>query len=72
MDDGRGFDVTQVMDARLEQRKLGLYGMRERASLLGGKLTIESTPGMGSAVFVEIPLDREKGNHGKDSPPGSG
>lgn len=71
-DDGRGFDVTQVMDARLEQRKLGLYGMRERASLLGGTLTIESTPGMGTAVFVEIPLDREKGNHGKDPPPGSG
>jgi signal transduction histidine kinase len=33
--------------------------MRERASLLGGTLTIESSPEEGTSVFVEIPLDRE-------------
>ena len=56
-DDGVGFDVQRVLQsARLEQ-KLGLYGMMERASLLGGRLVIESRPGAGSSVFVEIPLD---------------
>ncbi len=55
-DDGVGFDVQRVLQsARLEQ-KLGLYGMMERASLLGGRLVIESRPGAGSSVFVEIPL----------------
>ncbi len=51
-DDGRGFDPAL---ARSADRRLGLYGMRERAELLGGKLTVESAPGQGASVFVEIP-----------------
>ena len=38
----------------------GIFGMRERATLLGGTLTIESTPGAGTTVFVEIPLQMER------------
>ncbi len=52
-DDGRGFDPEAV--GKAEQR-LGLYGIRERAELLGGRLTIESEPGHGTSLFVEIPL----------------
>jgi signal transduction histidine kinase len=52
-DDGRGFDP--LVAGKAEQR-LGLYGVRERAELLGGKLTIESEPGRGVSLFVEIPL----------------
>ncbi len=55
-DDGRGFDVRAVMESAQEESKLGLYGMRERAELVGGRLQIESTPGTGSSVFVEIPI----------------
>jgi signal transduction histidine kinase len=66
-DDGRGFDVARVMDSRPHEGNLGLYGMRERASLLGGTLTIESTPGRGTAVFVRIPLEGREGDDGKDS-----
>jgi signal transduction histidine kinase len=58
-DDGIGFDVEEVMGSHVLQTNLGLYGMRERASLLGGTLTIESSPEEGTSVFVEIPLDRE-------------
>ncbi|MCX7682594.1 MAG: PAS domain S-box protein [Anaerolineae bacterium] len=50
-DDGVGFDVEA---AKLSGR-LGLLGMQERAEMLGGWLTIESTAGVGTAVFVEIP-----------------
>lgn len=67
-DDGVGFDVARVMDSRPHEGNLGLYGMRERASLLGGTLTIESTPGRGTAVFVRIPLEGREGDDGKDSP----
>jgi signal transduction histidine kinase len=56
-DDGSGFDVSQVMGSHVHEGNLGLYGMRERAALLGGMLTIESAPGEGTSVFVEIPLD---------------
>ena len=55
-DDGRGFDVEGVLTSG-QLKRLGLHGMQERASLVGGKLTLESTPGIGTAVFIEIPLD---------------
>lgn len=50
-DDGRGFDSA----ASTGDRHLGLVGMRERAELLDGKLTIESTPDSGTSIYVEIP-----------------
>jgi signal transduction histidine kinase len=64
-DDGKGFDVTSVMGP-YPHEKLGLYGMRERASLLGGTLTIESTPGTGTAIYVEIPLREGVNGYGQD------
>jgi signal transduction histidine kinase len=51
-DDGIGFDSHQAA----QSNRLGLYGMTERAQLLDGNLTIESTPGQGTTVFVEVPL----------------
>jgi PAS domain S-box-containing protein len=50
-DDGIGFSA----DPSGERERLGLVGMRERAEMLGGSLTIESTPGMGTSVIVEVP-----------------
>jgi signal transduction histidine kinase len=63
-DDGCGFEADQMVRGSLPERWLGLSGMRERAELLGGQLTIESAPGAGTTVFVEMPLDRERGTHG--------
>jgi two-component system, NarL family, sensor histidine kinase UhpB len=51
-DDGRGFDV----DEALRCGRLGLLGMRERVSMLGGTLTIESSERIGTTVFAEVPL----------------
>jgi signal transduction histidine kinase len=49
-DDGRGFDAgASRRDA------LGLVGMRERAVLVGGRLSIESAPGGGTTLTVEVP-----------------
>jgi signal transduction histidine kinase len=53
-DDGRGFDV----EAALRARSSGLEGMRERSRLAGGRLTIESAPGEGASLSVELPLDQ--------------
>jgi PAS domain S-box-containing protein len=52
-DDGAGFDTEQVLPAR--DRRLGVVGMRERASLLGGTLDVESKPGQGTTVVARIP-----------------
>jgi PAS domain S-box-containing protein len=60
-DDGRGFDPA-ALDRVLAGRGSGVLGMRERAELLGGRLTIESAPGAGTRVRAKIPLpDREGG-----------
>jgi signal transduction histidine kinase len=58
-DDGCGFEVDRLMHGPVDERWLGLSGMRERAELLGGSLTIESAPGAGTTVFVEVPLGEE-------------
>ncbi|HEY8193114.1 MAG TPA: ATP-binding protein, partial [Gaiellaceae bacterium] len=49
-DDGRGFDPAQTHDDGL-----GLLGMRERISLVGGRLTMESEPERGTTVAIEVP-----------------
>ncbi|MBI2322878.1 MAG: HAMP domain-containing protein [Chloroflexi bacterium] len=54
-DDGQGFDLAAVHAAPLEKR-LGLAGMGERAALIGGALTVETSPGAGTTVFLEVPL----------------
>ena len=51
-DDGQGFDVTDA----LSERQLGLVGMRERANLVGGSMTVESSPGRGTTIGVNVPL----------------
>ena len=56
-DDGAGFDVEAIRHSRVPAGDLGLLGMEERALLVGGSLTIESHPGRGTAVFVEVPLE---------------
>jgi signal transduction histidine kinase len=56
-DDGRGFDPDALphADAREGRRHLGLLGIRERLSLVGGTLTVESAPGAGTTLFVQVP-----------------
>jgi signal transduction histidine kinase len=54
-DDGSGFDVEAVLRGP-RVRGLGLPGMRERAALVGGSVTIESTPGEGTTIYVRVPL----------------
>ena len=54
-DDGVGFDLRAlVVTAR--RQPLGLIGMQERASLLGGSVIVDSRPGAGTTVSVTLPL----------------
>ncbi|HKI91546.1 MAG TPA: sensor histidine kinase [Gaiellaceae bacterium] len=49
-DDGAGFDPADVREGAL-----GVVGMRERVLLLGGRFEIDSSPGTGTTVVVELP-----------------
>lgn len=53
-DDGVGFDLTVEASGPTSGR-LGLIGMQERAALLGGTFTLESKPGKGATVLVQVP-----------------
>lgn len=56
-DDGRGFDAgTLPALPHAHSERLGLVGMRERAALQGGVLTIDSAPGAGTRVTARLPL----------------
>jgi signal transduction histidine kinase len=52
---GVGFDPEAVDPSRF-----GLRGIRERARLLGGRALIETSPGQGTRLAVELPLERER------------
>jgi signal transduction histidine kinase len=54
-DDGVGFDV-QRSDHPDDPYGLGLIGIRERVSRLGGSLRLESSPGRGTRLTVELPV----------------
>jgi signal transduction histidine kinase len=53
-DRGVGFDPEAVVDGHF-----GLEGIRERARLSGGSAAIESAPGKGTTVTVELPIAAE-------------
>jgi PAS domain S-box-containing protein len=53
-DRGCGFDPEATLKA---PRSSGLIGMRERISLLGGSMTIESSQGAGTTITAELPVD---------------
>jgi signal transduction histidine kinase len=50
-DNGVGFTHASTMT----EEQLGLFGMRERVEMLGGRFTIESSPGKGTTIKAEVP-----------------
>ncbi len=55
-DDGKGFDLWSLLEAKDGIPPLGILGMRERAALLGGQLAIDSKPGRGTIISVSVPV----------------
>ena len=53
-DDGKGFNLRTAVGSK--DRGIGLINMRERASFVGGTLEIESRKGVGTTLFVRVPL----------------
>ncbi|RJX30462.1 MAG: PAS domain S-box protein [Desulfarculus sp.] len=57
VDNGAGFAAERLS----EREGLGIAGMRERASLAGGELSLRSRPGQGTEVILRLPLDQPRG-----------
>jgi signal transduction histidine kinase len=58
-DEGCGFVLAGVDNG---PRGLGLVGMRERATMIGGRIVVDSTPGVGTTVRVVVPRKPENPN----------
>lgn len=57
-DDGIGFEPPETSGGRWSGG-LGLYGMRERVANVGGRLSLNSAPGAGTLIRVEVPVSQE-------------
>jgi len=55
-DDGRGFDVQEITKVEKTGRGVGLFGMKERVTLVGGSCSVQSQPGQGTTITSEVPL----------------
>ncbi len=65
-DNGSGFAFAE------EGKGLGLSGMRERALLVGGKLEIDSRPGKGTTVKLEVPIRTQQAANGAEDSESAG
>jgi PAS domain S-box-containing protein len=54
-DDGKGFHVGRTEAGPSQRRGMGLVGMRERAASFNGVFVLDSQPGRGTEIIVEIP-----------------
>lgn len=59
-DDGKGFDVNKLTRVESSGRGAGLFTVKERVSLLDGTCHIDSQPGKGTRVTMQIPLVKDK------------
>ncbi len=67
-DDGAGFDPEAVKMRQTNRPSLGLAGMRERAALLGGTVSIQSGPGQGTLVEASMPSQEIESEAQDDHP----
>jgi signal transduction histidine kinase len=54
-DNGVGFDVEDALEKADDRKTIGLALIRDRARMLGGTLDIDSVPGRGTRVVLDIP-----------------
>jgi PAS domain S-box-containing protein len=57
-DNGRGFDMSSVAAARRVRTGIGLTSISERVRMLGGSFHIQSVPGQGTRIWIELPTGR--------------
>jgi signal transduction histidine kinase len=55
-DDGCGFDPAGIVRTPDSMRGIGLLGMRERVEILGGHVTVDSAPGEGTRIVLDVPV----------------
>ena len=60
IDDGGGFDVREIAGSEAGRGGFGLFSVRERLGLIGGRLTVRSQPGQGTHIEVHAPPTQDR------------
>ena len=55
-DNGIGFDLKTMRDKALSQKKFGLFSLMERIKYIGGNVEIDTKPGKGTKVIINMPI----------------
>ena len=63
-DDGVGFELGPTLRGLANGGHTGLLGMRERIEVVGGRWRVESRPGQGTRIVVDVPLSTAQGTEG--------
>ena len=58
-DDGVGFEIKKRMEAAMDEKRMGLRSMEERANLLRGKMTIQSKQEEGTIIIIKFPYEEK-------------
>ncbi len=66
-DNGKGFDLDKVLHPESPERGFGLIGIQERVSLLGGQIEIQSRPGSGTLIHIEVPYKNVRDDDGENT-----
>lgn len=66
-DDGKGFQMPTRLGELVWNEHFGLVGMSERIAWVGGHLTINSQPGSGTKIVVQIPLPSKEKTNGQNN-----
>jgi len=67
-DNGKGFDVSNVLQEYEKRGSYGMVNLRERVAITAGEYTISSTPGKGTEIRIEVPLEIKRDNKGAANP----
>ncbi|MBN2239366.1 MAG: GAF domain-containing protein [Dehalococcoidales bacterium] len=55
-DNGHGFNLSRTLDSAITVGHLGLLGMRQRADMLGGRMDIRTSEGVGTTISFDFPV----------------
>ena len=66
-DDGRGFDPAELLKPGRGAGGLGLFGIRERLTYLGGHMDVDSAPGRGATFTLVVPFTSSGRSVGRDA-----
>ena len=56
VDDGKGFDLNEAIEKAKARGSFGLMNMEERTKMAGGTIKIDTAPGKGTFITLDIPI----------------